>query len=73
MGSEQSFVAKRTNGGYAYSLNDPANLNDPNGNFVPHVIWGAVAAYKAVSVGIKAALRTLSVPPDARRKPGNMH
>ena len=37
---------------YAYSFNDPVNLADPNGNFVPLAVWGAIAAYKAISVAI---------------------
>ncbi|MDA5094059.1 hypothetical protein O2N63_08145 [Aliiroseovarius sp. KMU-50] len=36
----------------SYSFNDPVNLSDPNGNFVPLAVWGAVAAYKAVSAAI---------------------
>ena len=31
---------------YAYSFNDPVNLHDPNGNFVPVIIAGVVVAYK---------------------------
>lgn len=33
---------------YSYSFNDPVNLSDPNGNFVPLLI----AAYKAVNIGM---------------------
>jgi RHS repeat-associated protein len=40
---------------YAYSFNDPVNLADPNGNFVPLAVWGAIAAYKAISVAITVA------------------
>jgi len=37
---------------YSYSFNDPVNLSDPNGNIVPLAIWGAIAAYKAISLAM---------------------
>ena len=38
---------------FAYSMNDPLNKMDPNGNAIPEVIWAGAALFAAVVRPVK--------------------